>query len=251
MKLGILSDIHEDVTKLKVAIRQLEKSNCDELICLGDIVGFSHFYEEHIEQRDANECISIIKSNCKFVIAGNHDLHAIKKIPSYKAGIKYPNNWYELDYLEKVKLHYGKIWLYDDELDSKIDKKNLEFLNSLAEYEIAEYDGNRFLFTHFLYPDIPGATTKHLKTREDVNGHFNFIKDKNCLIGFAGHAHIEGFTLVVQDDLKFQSFGNRQLNNELQCIVSPCITNGNEKSGYIIFDTQSFELNVIETKIVS
>lgn len=61
MKLGILSDIHEDVTNLKKAIRDMEKSNCDELICLGDIVGFSHFYEEYIEQRDANECISIIK----------------------------------------------------------------------------------------------------------------------------------------------------------------------------------------------
>ena len=245
MKLGILSDIHEDVTKLKKAIRDLEKSNCDELICLGDIVGFSHFYEEYIEQRDANECISIIKSNCKFVVAGNHDLHAIKKISKYKAGIKYPKKWYELDYLEKVKLHYGKIWLYDDEIDSKIDKKNREFLNALREYEIAEYDGNCFLFTHFLYPDISGATTKHLKTRQDVNEHFNFMKEKNCLIGFTGHAHIEGFTLVVQNDLKFHPFGNLQLNKGLQCIVLPGITSGNKKSGYLIFDTQSFELNAV------
>ena len=245
MQLGILSDIHEDVTKLKIAIRQLEKSNCDEIICLGDIVGFSHFYEEFIEHRDANECVSIIKSNCKVVVAGNHDLHAIKKVPAYKAGIKYPKNWYELDYLEKVKLHYGKIWLYDDELDSKIDKRNLEFLNSLKEYEIAEYDGNRFLFTHFLYPDLAGATTKHLKTREDVDEHFNFMKVKNCLIGFAGHAHIEGFALVVQNDLKFYPFGNLQINNDLQCIVLPSITSGNNKSGYFIFDTQSFNLKVV------
>jgi len=245
MKLGILSDIHEDLTKLKVAIRQLEKSNCDELICLGDIVGFSHFYEEYIKHRDANECISIIRSNCKVVVAGNHDLHAIKKTPVYKAGIKYPKNWYELDYLEKVKLHYSKIWLYDDELDSKIDKKNLEFLNSLSEYKIAKYDGNRFLFTHFLYPDLAGATTKHIKKRKDFDNHFNFMKNKNCLIGFAGHAHFEGLALAVQDDLKFYSFGKRQLNNELQCIVSPCITSGNKKNGYLIFDTQSFELNVV------
>ncbi|MEN8122717.1 MAG: metallophosphoesterase family protein [Bacteroidota bacterium] len=246
MQLGILSDIHEDVAKLKIAIRQLEKSNCDEIICLGDIVGFSHFYEEFIEQRDANECISIIKSNCKIVVAGNHDLHAIKKLPNYKAGIKYPKNWYELDYPEKVKLHYGKIWLYDDEIGSKIDKKNLEFLNSLKEYEIARYDGNRFLFTHFLYPDLSGATTKHLKKLKDVDGHFNFMKDKNCLIGFAGHGHFEGIALTVTNKLKFCSFGNRRLNNELQCIVLPGIVSGNKKSGYLIFDTKSFELDVIE-----
>ena len=184
-------------------------------------------------------------SNCKVVVAGNHDLHAIKKIPFHKAGLKYPKNWYKLDYLEKVKLHYGEIWLYDDGIDSKIDKKNLEFLKGLSEFELAEFDGNQFLFSHFIYSDISGDTTKHLKTKQDVSEHFHFMKEKNYLIRFVGHAHIEGYSLVKQNELKFYSFGNQQLNNELQCIVLPSIISRNKKTGCLIFDTQSFKLNVI------
>ncbi len=41
MKLAIITDIHEDRVNLVKALRMIEKEACDEIACLGDIVGFS------------------------------------------------------------------------------------------------------------------------------------------------------------------------------------------------------------------
>lgn len=44
MKLGILSDIHEDITSLNTALRIFEDKKCDKLLCLGDILGYDPNY---------------------------------------------------------------------------------------------------------------------------------------------------------------------------------------------------------------
>jgi predicted phosphodiesterase len=46
MLVGILSDIHSDFKSLKKAIAILEKRNCDQLVCLGDIVGYNSDYTD-------------------------------------------------------------------------------------------------------------------------------------------------------------------------------------------------------------
>ncbi len=42
MLLGVISDIHEDIIALEKALTFLEKRNCDQIICLGDIVGYAN-----------------------------------------------------------------------------------------------------------------------------------------------------------------------------------------------------------------
>ncbi|MCX6826934.1 MAG: metallophosphoesterase family protein, partial [candidate division Zixibacteria bacterium] len=81
MKIGLICDIHEDLHSLKEALRQLEKRNCDDLICLGDIVGYDISCHEHGATRDSSACIAAIRSNCRYAVIGNHDLFALKKIP--------------------------------------------------------------------------------------------------------------------------------------------------------------------------
>ena len=54
MKLGIISDIHEDAERLIIALKALEKLNCDRIICLGDISGYddrfySYKYSRNLE----------------------------------------------------------------------------------------------------------------------------------------------------------------------------------------------------------
>jgi Icc-related predicted phosphoesterase len=41
MRLAFISDIHEDVESLRRILRKAEKRGYDQLICLGDISGFS------------------------------------------------------------------------------------------------------------------------------------------------------------------------------------------------------------------
>ena len=96
MKIGFVSDIHEDINSLKEALRILDFQKCDKIVCLGDIVGYSVPFYGFLSSRNASEVIELLKKKCDIIVAGNHDLFAIRKLPKYKAGFKYPKNWYTL-----------------------------------------------------------------------------------------------------------------------------------------------------------
>ncbi|PIU45158.1 MAG: hypothetical protein COS95_05285 [Ignavibacteriales bacterium CG07_land_8_20_14_0_80_59_12] len=67
MPIAILSDIHSNLEALQEAMIYIEHAGVDEVVCLGDIVGYGP---------DPNECVDIIKSACSRVVKGNHDAAA-------------------------------------------------------------------------------------------------------------------------------------------------------------------------------
>lgn len=68
MKIGILSDIHSNLEALQVAMKWLEEQKVDEIVCLGDVVGYGP---------NPNECCEIISSAAVATLLGNHDAAAI------------------------------------------------------------------------------------------------------------------------------------------------------------------------------
>jgi len=247
MKLAIISDIHEDVDRLKQAITLIEKAQCDEIVCLGDIVGFSEPYYRFSDTRNAKECLSVVRANCKNIVIGNHDLFDIKKTPVFTAGFEYPDNWYQLGFLERKRLADDKLWLYNTELSTNLNDNEREFLALLPEYKVVNYDGTKVMFSHFLYPDLSGAKIYPINPRMYFQ-HLLFIKKNRCDISFSGHAHIEGITIGSKNKLRFKTFRKYQLKRELQSITIPAIAKSKSKNGFIIFNTQSFEIDVIPLK---
>jgi putative phosphoesterase len=78
MRIGVLTDIHNNVIALNSVLQLFEQNGCDEILCCGDIIGIGPFPEDTVQR---------IKSltNIKCVI-GNHEKYLID-------GIKkpYPN----------------------------------------------------------------------------------------------------------------------------------------------------------------
>lgn len=64
MKYGIISDIHGNIEALEASLGSLEKEGVDEIICLGDIVGYG---------ANPEECVNIVRKVAKASILGNHD----------------------------------------------------------------------------------------------------------------------------------------------------------------------------------
>ncbi|MFZ1976543.1 MAG: metallophosphoesterase family protein, partial [Bacteroidota bacterium] len=64
MKYAIISDIHSNLEAIQKAFEIIDKEKVDEIICLGDIVGYG---------ADPNECVDIVRSRCSTIILGNHD----------------------------------------------------------------------------------------------------------------------------------------------------------------------------------
>jgi predicted phosphodiesterase len=75
VKYGVISDVHSNLHALEAVVRVLEDEGVDRFICAGDLVGYGP---------RPNECVERIASLRRpaSVIAGNHDLMAIGRLPS-------------------------------------------------------------------------------------------------------------------------------------------------------------------------
>ena len=67
MRRAILSDIHGNYVALQAVLRDVAAQQCDEIICLGDVVGYGP---------EPQQCVDEV---AKFdaCILGNHDLAAL------------------------------------------------------------------------------------------------------------------------------------------------------------------------------
>lgn len=249
MKLGIVSDIHEDILRLEEALQILDNEGCNEIACSGDIIGYSYPNFGHFESRNASACIRQVRENCKYVVAGNHDLFPVKKIPEFPAGFEYPEDWFLLDYFQRKKLAKDYIWLNEEnEFDPLISYEDKKYIRSLPEFLIIETNGLKILLSHYLFPDLSGSTKKYYEEFGPIEDHLDFIKNNKCDLGISGHKHIEGFYHAILEGQKCLNFGTYYLKNELQWIIGPCVVNGKKENGCMVFNTDTFELKVIPLK---
>ncbi len=64
MKYGIISDIHGNIEALTESLKSLESLGVDEIVCLGDTVGYG---------ANPEECCRLVRENAKYCVLGNHD----------------------------------------------------------------------------------------------------------------------------------------------------------------------------------
>lgn len=246
MRLGFITDIHEDVQNLEKALSILSNEKCDALICLGDIVGFTIPFYRYIETRNAEECVRLVKENCSVVVIGNHDLYAVKKVPHHKAGFNFTDDWYSLDYEIRAKKARNRIWLYEDnEIRCQLSDDAKEYLRNLNEIEVQEYDKIKFLFSHFCYPDFSGSAIFFPREPFHLTKHFDYMKGNDCLVSISGHGHPEGAILVDENKFSLFGFGNHKLIDDPQWIVIPCVARTSRLNGVMVLDTSLREFKTI------
>ena len=67
-RLAVLSDIHGNYPALKAVIDNIDGNHVDEIICLGDMVGY---------YCQVNECIDLMRKRNIHCLLGNHDYYMI------------------------------------------------------------------------------------------------------------------------------------------------------------------------------
>ena len=64
MRYAIVSDIHANLEALSAVLQATEQFGADQIICLGDIVGYF---------TNPNECIELVREHAVACVRGNHD----------------------------------------------------------------------------------------------------------------------------------------------------------------------------------
>ena len=72
MRIAIVSDIHGNRQAFEAVLDAIEASDCEELWCLGDLVGYG---------ADPDACVALARENAAVCLAGNHDLGVRGSLP--------------------------------------------------------------------------------------------------------------------------------------------------------------------------
>ena len=247
MLLGLLADIHEDIVRLEESIAIFSDRKVDEIVCLGDIVGFCVPYYSYLDTRDSNKVVRWVKANCPVSVMGNHDLYAIRKIPIHSERFTYPANWYELDFSTRKSIGDGKIWLYENnELSALLDEDCQKYIRELPEYMIEDYGEYKVLYSHYFYPDVTGSLSIIVKSVDELKQHFAFMKDNGCLYAFSGNDHFRGIKVFTEDSIIEIKLGEKYVlpDQELWLHI-PAVANGTNQNGIAVFDTETREIEAI------
>jgi len=71
MRWALLSDIHSNLTALQAVLAEIDRHQVDEILCLGDIVGYG---------ARPNECIAEVEAHVACCVRGNHDAGVLGEI---------------------------------------------------------------------------------------------------------------------------------------------------------------------------
>jgi predicted phosphodiesterase len=69
VRLGLIADIHANHAALAAILDALRRHDVDELVCLGDIVGYN---------AEPDACVALLRGATDRVILGNHDLAVLR-----------------------------------------------------------------------------------------------------------------------------------------------------------------------------
>lgn len=246
MRIGFLSDIHEDILSLDLALGILAAQKCDTLVCLGDIVGFTLPFYQHIQTRSADACIDRVRAHCTAAVAGNHDLYAVRRVPEFKAGFEYGPDWYGLEYEARASRARDRIWLYEDnEIPPVLSTAATDFLRGLRETQCVTFGRTSLLLSHFCYPDLSGSAIYFPSQAFHLRKHFEFMHRQGCRIGISGHGHPEGCLIVDEDRFVLHPFGTIPLADEPLWIVAPPVARTSRANGCMVLDTDQRLIHVL------
>lgn len=161
MKLGIITDIHNNHTALKVVVERFQQLGCDKIICCGDIIGIGPYPEETVKY--------MMQIPNLIAVRGNHEKYLLDKMPN-----EYPNE--EQMGFEEMKHHK---WEH-----SLLSTKSVDFLRNLPYQVDVEYEGYSLCIMHYCM-DYEGyyINYKTNPSEEDLKSMFADIKSDIILYG--------------------------------------------------------------------
>ncbi|MFK7737659.1 MAG: metallophosphoesterase [Pirellulaceae bacterium] len=190
MRRAIISDIHGNFEALQAVLADIQSQNCDQIVCLGDIVGYGP------------EPLACLDEAARFevCILGNHDLAAIFDPEGFSNAA------------EKAIL-----WTRNQLEKGDTPDKCLERLGFLAQLPRTRREGN-VLFVHgsVRNPINEYVFPEDVYNKRKMDKLFGMIQ-KTC---FQGHTHVPGVFTAEMEFLRPEEMDFRYQLNEAKAMIN-------------------------------
>jgi len=221
VKRALISDIHANYEALEAVLAHIRSQGAEEIICLGDIIGYGP---------DPLLCLDRVMAECQRTILGNHDQAALFDPEGFNPVARRAIYWTR-DQMER---------------DKNLEQADLrwDFLGSLPR----RHDEGKYLFVHGSPRDPTNEYVFPEHVYEPVR--MNALMSRFEQYCFQGHTHIPG---VFTDDLNFRSPEEINFEHTLDehktlinvgSVGQP--RNGDARSSYVILDGHKVNFRRVE-----
>ena len=213
MKYAIISDIHSNLEALSRALEEIRKRKADQIICLGDVVGYG---------ANPSESLRLVCEAASETVMGNHD-QAIEDVPLRD----------DFSDLARIAIEWTASVLGQE--DKKrirdfsrvvIDRKHNVTWTHGSAYEPAAY--------HYLF------------CRSDANSSFRVLETDFC---FFGHTHVPSLFSTQSEEGRYLTEGVYQLSKGEHYLINPGSVgqprDRNPKLSFAFFDSDHRNLELV------
>jgi diadenosine tetraphosphatase ApaH/serine/threonine PP2A family protein phosphatase len=224
--IAVISDIHGNLEALEAVLEDAKRENVEEMICLGDVVGYG---------ADPNGCMERVRAETKATVLGNHDAAA--------RDLRQADNFNEIA-REAIR------WTQE-----QLTEVNLERLNALP-YEHVE---GRARYVH-ASPDDPPAW-HYILTEQEAWNAFEACAEPLC---FVGHSHVPLRVILNGGRLEVVESPVLELREDTRALVNVGSVgqprDGDWRASYALFDPErgrivarrvEYDLRTASTKILN
>lgn len=189
MRLAIISDIHSNWEALQAIYRKLHQKGYDQLICLGDVVGYGP---------DPVRCIDFLIEHDIICLKGNHD--------AFTADTAQKLDW-SLQENAKLMVQWTQ---------SILSTTHLKWLNNLPLHLVIE----GINMVHASLECVSGEYWPYVLDQKTAQFHF-YLQDTR--LAFCGHVHIPLLFTASGGTIKMEMLRRRNLPEKISTkfLVSP------------------------------
>ncbi|MDP6041846.1 MAG: metallophosphoesterase family protein [Candidatus Latescibacteria bacterium] len=209
-RIAIFSDVHGNLEALQIVLEKIDEANVDQIICLGDVIGYG---------ADPNACLQHVCDVSDIVIAGNHDWAAV--------GLEDPG------FFNPVALAAIQ-WTVQ-----VLEEGHADFLRSCSLFK----DEGSCRYTH-ASPGDPGRWEYYLHDPED--GWTSLIQT-DFQMCFVGHSH-RAFACSTSQKTTLMREGEIQLSNEDRYLVNVGSVgqprDGDARASFVVWDREKGNLQL-------
>ena len=216
MRYAIISDIHSNLEALEAVLAKISGFKVDEILCLGDIVGYN---------ANPNECIDIVRRTGIRCIMGNHDSRA--------SGLEEPDNFTPL-------AKEAVLWTRD-----RLSEDNKGFLRKLPR----ELTIEGFIIFHGSIRD----TDCYIIDEKDASDNFHLLENLPCdmKLGFYGHTHVRVALSLQRGNVFLEPDGELKLSAWKMYLINPGSVgqprDSDPRASFLIYDEFSEKVDFYRT----
>lgn len=211
--MALLGDIHSNLPAFKTVLAFLEDEHIEDMLVVGDVVGYGP---------NPDECVELLKERSAIVIAGNHDfVCAGGEVPR---GFSPDARWV-LDWSRERMSEENLSWLRD--LPRVVQQDNWMAVHGAP------------IDKHYFYAYV------YMMTYEE---NLQYLKDTETRFCFHGHSHIPGVFFKNGSDDYFSDTDIQELSGYHQALICPGSVGqprcGKPGAEFGIFDRESLQLKL-------